>query len=87
MKREDKMKKLPFCSSDVECATHPNLCEVNVKMSFCKKQDMCSTLSFQAHKLTLLVRGGVQWRNKENHTVKLGGMFASICVFDKVCCD
>ncbi|XP_021939722.1 THUMP domain-containing protein 2-like [Zootermopsis nevadensis] len=37
-----------------------------------------------AHKLTLLVRGGVQWRNKENHTVKLGGMFASICVFDKL---
>lgn len=85
--KRSQNEKTAFYSSDVECTTHPKSCEDSMKMSFYKKQNMCSTLSFQSHKLAILVGGVVQWRNKENHTVKLGGMFASICVFEKVFCD
>lgn len=76
-----------FHSFDVECATHSKLCEDCAKMPSYKKHNMCSTLNLRSDKIVVLMGGGVQWRNKENHTVKLGEMFASICVFEKMCCN
>lgn len=87
VEKRSQNERTAFYSSDVECATYPKLHKDNVKMSVYTKQNMSSAISFPSHKLAVLVGGGVQWRNKENHTVKLGGMFASVCVFEKVCCN
>jgi tRNA G10 N-methylase Trm11 len=79
--------KVAFHLFDVEYATHPKICGDNLNISFHNKQKMCPIVSFKSHKLPVTMRGRVQWENKENHTIKLGEMFATICVFEKVCCS